>query len=96
MAGNSTALHSAAQNGHVKCVVALLQAGANKEAATKDGHTPLHKAAKFGYVEAVRALLEAGANKEAADKDGRTALDIARANRKEGVVALLQTWQNSR
>ncbi|KXZ44156.1 hypothetical protein GPECTOR_72g603 [Gonium pectorale] len=61
-------LYVAAQNGHLEAIVALLQAGANKDAAREDGWTPLHIAAQNGHVAVLAALLQAGANKDAAPK----------------------------
>ena len=40
----------------------LLEAGAEKDEATKDGFTPLYSAAQQGHEAVVRALLEAGAD----------------------------------
>ncbi|KXZ44528.1 hypothetical protein GPECTOR_66g256 [Gonium pectorale] len=65
---HGTPLHIAACEGYVKAIVALLQAGANIDAANKDGWTPLHIVAKNGHVKAIAALLQAGANIDAATK----------------------------
>ncbi|KXZ44157.1 hypothetical protein GPECTOR_72g604 [Gonium pectorale] len=72
-----TPYHIAAENGHVEAIAALLQAGANKDAANEDGRTPLHVAAENGHVEAIAALLQAGANKDAAAKRCWTPLHLA-------------------
>ncbi|KXZ44518.1 hypothetical protein GPECTOR_66g246 [Gonium pectorale] len=85
----------AAQNGHVEAIAALLQAGANKDAADKKGWTPLHIAALKGHVEAIAALLQAGANKDAAKEKGWTPLHIAAQNgHVEAIAALLQADAN--
>ncbi|KXZ43634.1 hypothetical protein GPECTOR_84g310 [Gonium pectorale] len=88
-------LHIAAEKGHLEAVAALLQAGADKDAADETSATPLHIAAENGHVEVVAALLQAGANKEAAAETGATALYIAAENGHEEVVrVLLQAGAN--
>ena len=52
----------------------LLEAGADKDAATTHGVTALLYATHNGHLEVVRLLLEAGADTEAATIDGATAL----------------------
>ena len=71
-----TALHSAAENGHLEVVRLLLEAGAFcDQATTDDGTTPLILAALEGHLEVARLLLEAGAScDKAATDDGSTAL----------------------
>ena len=57
-----TALHFAAESGHLECVRLLLEAGANCNlAGGQHGLRPLHCAVASGNVEVVRLLLEAGA-----------------------------------
>jgi len=46
----------------------LVENGANKDAADKDGYTPLLIAAEYGQWETVRYLVENGANKDAANE----------------------------
>ena len=53
----STALHAAAATGHAAVVEALLEAGANPQAAGRTGASPLQLAAAMGHVAAVRALV---------------------------------------
>jgi hypothetical protein len=72
----------------VPVVTALVEAGADKEAADADGFTPLYVAACEGHVAVVTALVEAGADKEAADADGCTPLHVAAC---EGHVAVVKT-----
>ena len=60
-----TSLLVAALNGSPKCVLLLLEAGANKDqGTTDDGTTPLCIAAQQGHLEVVRVLVEFGANKD--------------------------------
>jgi ankyrin repeat protein len=66
-----TALHLAAESGHLEVVRALVDAKANVEAKSRiGGYTPLHLAATGAYAEVVRALLDAGANPAAATTTG--------------------------
>ncbi|KXZ52020.1 hypothetical protein GPECTOR_10g1043 [Gonium pectorale] len=67
MQTGATPLYMAAQ-GHVEAIAALLQAGANKDAAEEDGSTPLYIATQKGHIGAIAAPLQAGANKHAATK----------------------------
>ncbi len=71
--------------------VALLEKGANKNMANINGWTPLMLASKYGHLEVVRQLLQSGADKALKDNyNGMTALDWARQEKKDAVVALLQ------
>ncbi len=71
-----TPLHRAAAHGSPDLVQALVQAGADLEARSKDGLTPLHRAAAFGSPDLVQALLDAGANPGARSKAGRLPFDL--------------------
>eukprot|EP00434_Breviolum_minutum_P034270 symbB.v1.2.030325.t1/scaffold3400.1/size59204/1 len=71
-ANEITPLYAAASRGSLKCVLLLLEAGANKDqAATNHGSTPLFTAALHGHLEVVRFLVESGANKD----QGRKMMD---------------------
>ena len=61
----------------------------------KDGWSALGLAARAGDAAIVQALLEAGADRAAAMPNGKTALDVARLNRKDAVVALLEAPASS-
>lgn len=52
----TTALHSAASNGHTDCVVFLLSNGANKELKNHYGQTPYVKAATMEIKELVKPV----------------------------------------
>jgi ankyrin repeat protein len=67
----------------------LLDAGADVNAADKEGATALHQAAQRRSPEPVRMLLEAGADVNAADKDGATPLYKAALNGNGNAVRLL-------
>ena len=71
-----TALHTAAENGHLQVVRLLLEGGAScDQARTSDGTTALILASCNGHLEVVRLLLENGAScDQARTSDGTTAL----------------------
>eukprot|EP00434_Breviolum_minutum_P013484 symbB.v1.2.011887.t1/scaffold806.1/size231046/14 len=78
-ANRFTPLYAAASNGSLKCVLLLLEAGANKDQGrTSNGATPLYVAALQGHLEVVRFLVESGANKDQGTTDnGATPLYVA-------------------
>ncbi len=53
----------ASANGHTEIVKALIAAGADVNAVSKDGYTAFKKASKKGHTEIVNALIAAGAKK---------------------------------
>ncbi|CAK9019884.1 unnamed protein product [Durusdinium trenchii] len=82
-------MFSAAALGYLEVVRMLLEAGAEKNAATQDGETALMAAARDGHLEVVQVLLEAGAEKNAATQDGETALMAAARDGHLEVVQVL-------
>ena len=68
---------SAAYRGKADCAEALLEWGADKDAADSIGNTALHKAAMEGQLECARLLVAAGADRATKTKDGKTPLDVA-------------------
>ena len=60
-----------AAQGHLLCLRALVDAGANVH-ADEDGQSPLLIASHSGHVDCVRALLESGADKDGAMQGGWT------------------------
>ena len=73
-----TALHAAADQGHMKVVRHLLKFGADTEVQrAKTLETPLFFAAQSGRMAIVECLLEAGASKRARNAQGRYAWEIA-------------------
>lgn len=100
----NNALHQATLRNDAKMIRLLLSAadsavklggGSSPAAALKvgsagqGGWTALALAARSGHEAAVKALLEGGADPTAAMANGKSALDIARLNKKAGIVALL-------
>ena len=73
-----TALHHAAQEGHLEMMTVLLKHGADKDfQSQKSGRTALLYALTEGHVEAARLLLQADANPGLCDVHGMMALDHA-------------------
>jgi len=69
-----TALHLAANQGHLKSVQVLINAQADIEAKDNEGKTPLFMAAKSKSPPIVVELIMAGANPNATDNSGQTAM----------------------
>ena len=59
-AGSETYLYRAFRCGLHDLVKALIEAGADVNAANKNGETPLCAATLFGYTDIAKALIEAG------------------------------------
>lgn len=87
---NRTALHKASFFGHAHVVTYLVtDHKANVNQADAVGDTPLHDAARLGHVEVVQALQQAGADASLTNGNGKKASELAAANGKDKVVALL-------
>ena len=88
------AIARAALNGHAGAVSALVRLGADLDATDSNGWTALMTAAQYGEVECARALLAGGADRTlratGGPSEGKTALEIADANGKAAVAALLR------
>src|SRR5712692_3233340 len=77
----ATALHWAAYNDDLEMVKALLAAGANVKAATREGAiTPLFMACTNGNEAVIEVLLKAGADAKSVKSNGTTALMMAAAS----------------
>lgn len=68
----TTPLMLAARSGHVECVRALVQHGAEINASDAYQYTPLHWAASWGREACVRELLDAGAEVNVLNNLGET------------------------
>jgi ankyrin repeat protein len=84
-----TALHEAAQSGHVGVAHALLEAGANIDLAMARGGTALTIAASQGHIAMVELLVAREADIDIAASDGTTALDFAAMHGHVAVVRKL-------
>ncbi|XP_052438462.1 cortactin-binding protein 2 isoform X2 [Carassius gibelio] len=73
----TSALISAAFNGHTDCLNLLLTSGASADAVDETGFTPLHAAAENGHHGCVRALVKCGADLDRECSQGRTPLYLA-------------------
>src|SRR5690606_28411883 len=76
-AGGLTPLLHAARSGCLRCVNAIVEAGADVNLPTSEGVTPLLVAIDNFHFNVAHALLDAGANPNAFDWWGRTALYLA-------------------
>jgi ankyrin repeat protein len=72
---------------------ALIERGANVNAANAAGVTALMIAAARGNIPMLGLLLEAGADPNAKAADGKTALDIANANLNEDAVKSIRLFE---
>lgn len=85
----NTPLHAAVAGGRVEAALALIDAGADVNAADGGGHTPFHIAAEGGYVPIVEALLRHDADPHIVDSEDRTPLARAAARNHAAVVDLI-------
>lgn len=88
-----TALMEAAKNGHVDCVLAAVEAGADVNFATKNANvTAAMFAAAEGRADCLNALRRAGADLDVRrNQDGKTAMQIHR----ERVAAEMMRFKHS-
>lgn len=84
-------IHSSVAAGNLPITLALLQAGADPNAAQMQGVRPLHSAAHQGNLEMVELLLAHGADATLATEEGKTALDFAREDGHEAVAGRLES-----
>jgi ankyrin repeat protein len=96
-----TPLFYAAAYGHAAMIALLCEHGANPNCREHSheytcflDRTPLHYAARNGHVEAAKVLLSCGAESKAIESNsGKTAVQMARAQKHEDVVAVLREKQ---
>ena len=84
-----TALHCAANGGHVATLRLLLDRGASIDMPNVDGETALIIAAHQGHRDSVQFLLERGADIERQGYYGRTVLYVAASRGHKSIVELL-------
>jgi ankyrin repeat protein len=90
--GGCTALHLAAENGHVAIVRLLLDTGAAINAQDSDRNTPISSAVGLGQTKVVQVLLDAGADKtfhDTGSRDSTTLMSIAVLHKNIDMVKLL-------
>jgi len=66
----NTAIHIAAQNGHLTVVEFIISAGADVNIANKTGATALHMSQEYGFFWVSKALRDAGADGEIKNSGG--------------------------
>jgi len=82
-------MHTAAAQGHVHVLTALLARGAAVDPVDRAGNTPLVNAAYHGQLEAIRLLVARGADVNASTLDGDSALIAAVYSGNEGALRYL-------
>jgi len=86
---DASPLHIAVKTGNIKCLLTLIKAGADINAANKQGRTPLHVAATTGNLSALKILIEHGASVSAISRSMNTPLHDAAAKGNIEVVKYL-------
>jgi ankyrin repeat protein len=85
----STPLHLASQEGHVKVAQVLVEHGADTAAHNTYGEVPLHVGSEGGHVDVARLLVERGADVAAQSRHGATPLHLASKEGHMDVARLL-------
>ncbi|GLI64109.1 hypothetical protein VaNZ11_007284 [Volvox africanus] len=81
-----TPLMSAAQQGSVEALKAMIDAGARVEATDKDGWMPIHYAAKEDSYECCKLLKAAGSTTKKATSAGNYPSDLCSSSRVRGIL----------
>lgn len=87
-----SAIHFAAQKGHVEIVRTLLSSGVSVKAANRKGFTPLHYAVQGSHLDVIKVLLKKGASLCSTTKAGKTSVDLA-VN--EEICSFLKEYEES-
>ncbi|KAI0078202.1 asparaginase-domain-containing protein [Panus rudis PR-1116 ss-1] len=91
-ASGRSPLHAAALNGSVRCVEALLEAGALVHLRDNLGHTALYYAARQGHERVVETLVKAGANLGGSDIEGGFVSLITKRAALAGDERAMEIW----
>lgn len=86
----NTLLHIVSACGHFDIAKKLIEAGADKNAVTRQRKTPLHLASQKGRLRMVEFLLNEGAHLDKQDREGKTALEQAEKAAQHNVVGYLK------
>ncbi len=92
-AGNAereTALHMAAAKGHFSAVIYLINHGADMCSRTVTNWLPIHHATRFGHTQIANYLKQRGSSPYARTSDGLSAIDMAKENRDQRMLAILR------
>ena len=76
-ASGKTALHRAAEDGHIALVAYLLESKADLSVGDNKGRSPLHWATYRGQTKMIKYLVEKGVNPNIRDDDGRAPMHYA-------------------
>lgn len=90
----ASALHEAAYDGKLSCVVTLLQCGADVNIEDGEGWTPLHAAVCGQSTQCAELLVRRGANVRAKTDDGLTPLAIAMQQKDTEMIKVLTLFSN--
>jgi ankyrin repeat protein len=90
---DSTALHTAVIHKQVPIVRLLIDRGASVDAETKSGWNACHFAAGEGDIESLQILVDHGTDWRAVNAGGQTPAQVAKANGRKEIVALLKYLQ---
>ncbi len=90
----ATALHAAAYAGRTEPARLLIQHGIAIDAqGPYNGYTALHDAIWQNNVESARVIVEAGADLTLRNHEGQTPLEMAKARKRQQIVAMIEQRQ---
>ena len=90
----ATALHAAAYAGRTEPARLLIQHGIDIDAQDPyNGYTALHDAIWQNNVETARVIVDAGADLTLRNHEGQTPLEMARARKRQQIVAMIEQRQ---
>ncbi|KAJ7131037.1 ankyrin repeat-containing domain protein [Mycena epipterygia] len=91
-----TALHLAAEHGHLDIVSLLVAKSADVNCSDRVKKTPLHLAAEHGRSDIVRSLVEHNTDVNSRDRYGKTALDLAAERGHSDIESFLRAQEQLR